>query len=169
MTLQTVAPGFDGYRQAIWLVPTEGSAPPRQLTLGARHDRHPRFSADGRPLAFLSDRRTLVEEEPDRVAENDKDRQEATQVHLLPLDGGEARRLTDLPRGVEGFEWSPDGTRLVVRSASRAATLTEDARLRGRSATAGSIAGSAEGGRQRPDGPGASEAHPGDSLLVVGC
>ena len=37
--------------------PTDGSAPPRQLTLGVRHDRHPRFSPDGRTLAFISDRR----------------------------------------------------------------------------------------------------------------
>ena len=34
------------------------------------------------------------------------------QVHLLPLDRpGEARRLTDLPRGVDAFAWSPDGSR----------------------------------------------------------
>ncbi len=141
VTLQTVAPGFDGYRQALWLVATDGSTAPRQGTLGAKHDRHPRFSPDGRSLAFLSDRRMLVEEEPDRVAEDSTDREDATQVHLLPLDGGEARRLTDLPRGVEGFEWSPDGTRLVVRSASRGATLPEDARLRGRDAASGSRAG----------------------------
>ena len=103
---------------------TDGEAPPRQLTLGARHDRHARFSPDGRTLAFLSDRRTLVEEEPDRAARADdgRDREDATQVHLLPLDGGEARRLTDLPRGVDAFEWSPDGTRLVVTSTSRGAT-----------------------------------------------
>jgi dipeptidyl aminopeptidase/acylaminoacyl peptidase len=83
----------------------------------------------------------FVEEEPDRVATDSKDREDATQVHLLPLDGGEARRLTDLPRGVEGFEWSPDGTRLVVLSASRGATLTEDARLRGRGSAATATAG----------------------------
>ena len=62
VTLQTVAPGFDGYRHALWLVPTDGGEP-RQLTIGARHDRHARFSPDGRTLAFLSDRRTVVEEE----------------------------------------------------------------------------------------------------------
>jgi len=130
VTLQTVAPGFDGYRQALWLVSTDGDTPSRQMTLGARHDRHARFSPDGRSLAFLSDRRTFVEEEPDRAAAEGKDREDITQVYLLPLDGGEARRLTDLPRGVEGFEWSPDGTRLVVRSASRGATPDDDARRR---------------------------------------
>ncbi len=127
-TVQVVAPGRDGYRHSVWLVPGDGSARARQVTLGARHDSQPRFSPDGRALAFLSDRRPLFEEEPDAP----KEREDGTQVHLLPLDGGEARRLTDLPRGVEGFAWSPDGTRLVVRSSSRGATRREDARARGK-------------------------------------
>jgi dipeptidyl aminopeptidase/acylaminoacyl peptidase len=131
VTLQTVAPGFDGYRTALWLVATDGSQAPRQLTLGARHDRHPRFSPDGRTLAFISDRRTYVEEEPSVAWREPKDREDAGQVHLLPLDGGEARRLTDLPRGVDAFEWSPDGTRLVVVTASVGATRAEDDRRRG--------------------------------------
>ncbi|HEX5149369.1 MAG TPA: S9 family peptidase [Candidatus Limnocylindrales bacterium] len=130
-TLQTVAPGFDSYRKALWLVATDGETPPRQLTLGARHDKHPRFSPDGRTLAFLSDRRGLIEEEPDRTAPNRPEREDLTQVHVLPLDGGEARRLSDLPRSVESFEWSPDGSRLVVVSASVGATPVEDARRRG--------------------------------------
>jgi len=149
-TLQSVAPKRDGYRHAIWLVPTDGSAPARQLTLGANHDRQARFSPDGRTLAFLSDRRLFVEErstggrggggaEGGAAAETKdaetKDAEDATQVYLLPLDGGEARRLTDLPRGVEGFEWAPDGRSLVVVSVSRGATREEEARLRGRGGT----------------------------------
>ena len=134
VTLEMVAPGFDAYRQALWLVSTDArrETPPRQLTLGARHDRHPRFSPDGRTLAFLSDRRPLIEEEPARDADT-RDREDGTQVHLLPLDcpGGEARRLTDLPRGVDAFEWSPDGGRLVVVSSSLGAAAKADARRRG--------------------------------------
>jgi acylaminoacyl-peptidase len=145
VTLQTVAPGFDGYRHALWLVPTDGSAPPRQLTIGARHDRQPRFSPDGRTLAFISDRRAYVEEEPtarrgrDRAAavgDTRPDREDRDQIHLLSLDGGEARRLTDLPRGVDAFEWSPDGSRLVVVSSSHGSTREEDDRARGISRTA---------------------------------
>src|SRR6185369_3392086 len=90
-----------------------------------------RFSPDGRTLGFLSDRRPLVEDEPDRTPVDGAEREDETQVHLLPLDGGEARRLTDLPRGVDRFEWSPDGTRLVVVSASVGATRAEDDRRRG--------------------------------------
>jgi dipeptidyl aminopeptidase/acylaminoacyl peptidase len=139
-TLQTVAPTHDGYRHAIWIVPADGSAPARQLTIGAKHDRHPRFSPDGRTLAFLSDRRLAVEEEP-RAPKDPKDREDGSQVYLLPLNGGEARRLTDLPRGVDGFEWSPDGRRLVVSSSSLATTREEDARRRGKRL------------KREPDGP----------------
>ena len=129
VTVQTSAPRRDGYRHAIWLVPIDGGEP-RQLTIGARSDRHARFSPDGRSIAFLSDRRLHVEEEPE-LPKNPKDREDATQIHLLPLDGGEARRLTDLPRGVAGFAWSPDGSQLVVATSSRAATRKADRRLRG--------------------------------------
>ncbi|HET8784900.1 MAG TPA: hypothetical protein VFM38_04650, partial [Candidatus Limnocylindrales bacterium] len=134
VTLQTVAPTYDGYRQALWLVPTDQAADgaPRQLTIGVRNDRHPRFSPDGRSLAFISDRRLQAEEEPSRPKDA-TEREDKDQVHVLPLDGpGEARRVSDLPRGVEAFEWSPDGRRLVVVSTSHGATHEEDARRRGK-------------------------------------
>ncbi len=128
-TVQTVAPGRDGYRRAIWAVDAAGGEP-RRLTIGARQDRHARFSPDGRTLAFLSDRRLQVEEEP--AAGEPKEREDGNQVHLLPLAGGEAHRLTDLPRGVDDFAWAPDGTRLLVLTSSRGATREEDARRRGK-------------------------------------
>ena len=95
-SVKRTAVGRDGYRYAIWLASTDGSTPARQVTIGSRADRRPRFSPDGRTLAFISDRRLLVEEEPDRPKEA-KDRLDCDQLFLLPLDGGEARRLTDLP------------------------------------------------------------------------
>ena len=130
-TVQTVAPGKDGYRQALWAVDVERGREPRRLTIGAKHDHAARFSPDGRTLAFLSDRRLQVEEEP---AVDAKTREDGQQVHLLPLDGGEARRLTDLPRGVDSVEWSPDGRRLLVTSSSRGRTREEDLKIRGKSA-----------------------------------
>src|ERR1019366_2417206 len=123
-TVQTVAPTRDGYRHAIWSTPFDGSTSAERLTIGSKHDRTPRFAPDGRSLAFLADRRIAVEEEPAAL----KDREDAVQVPLLPLDRpGEARRLTNLPRGVEEYAWSPDGSRLAVVSSSHGATVAEDA------------------------------------------
>ena len=130
-TLQTVAPTRDAYRHAIWAVDTDGGDP-RQLTIGMRHDTHARFSPDSRTLAFLSDRRLQVEEEP--TAGDPKEREDGLQIHLLPLAGGEATRLTDLPRGIRAFEWSPDGGRLFVLSSSHGSTREEDRRRRGKAA-----------------------------------
>ncbi len=59
-------------------------------------DRSPRWSPDGRWLAFLRG-----EDGP-------------AQVWLLPIAGGEPHRLTELPLGVTELSWSPDGTRLAV-------------------------------------------------------
>ena len=135
VTLQSVGPTYDEYRQALWLVPTDPArdGSPRQLTIGSRNDRFARFSPDGRWLAFISDRRLQAESEPARP-KDPADREDKDQVHVLPVDGpGEARRVSDLPRGVEAFEWSPDGKRLVVVSTSHGATYEEDARRRGKS------------------------------------
>jgi acylaminoacyl-peptidase len=128
-TMQTVAPTKDGYRHAIWAIDTDGDDTARQLTIGARHDQKPRFAPDGRSLAFISDRRLHVEEEPG--AGDAKQREDTKQIHLLPLGGGEARRLTDLPRGVDDYWWSPDGSRILVKTASRGSTREEDRKKRG--------------------------------------
>lgn len=76
----------------LWLVATDGSEAPRQLTFQAGSDGAPAFSPDGRSLLFLSKR-------GDGPA----------QLHLLPLDGGEATRLTDLPVTPQSAKWSGDG------------------------------------------------------------
>jgi dipeptidyl aminopeptidase/acylaminoacyl peptidase len=120
-SLQESAPGKDGYRSSLWLVPSDGSAGPRRLTLGARRDTSPRWSPDGRTIAFLSDRGAVLEAggAADRIVSPDVDRQRGTiQVWLLPTDGGEASQLTRLPEDVDDLAWNPDGTRLCVVSAA---------------------------------------------------
>lgn len=100
----TVAPaskGKDGQRSALWIVPVnpeDGEA--RQFSVGTCNDRHPRWSPDGRMLAFLSDR---------------EDR-ETAHIHLMQAHGGEARALTEGKKGVAGFVWSPDGNSIAFTS-----------------------------------------------------
>jgi dipeptidyl aminopeptidase/acylaminoacyl peptidase len=85
----------DQYRSQLWAVPTDGSAPARALTSGAR-DTAPAFSPDGRWLAYLG-------AEPGG----------RPQVHLLPTAGGAPRRLTEHPLGAGAPVWSPDSRRLA--------------------------------------------------------
>jgi dipeptidyl aminopeptidase/acylaminoacyl peptidase len=87
------------YRSAIWLMRTDGSGEPRPLTSGVKVDAAPRFSPDGTRLAFVSNR------------DGGK-----KQLYVLPLEGGEPRRLSDLPEDVEDPSWSPDSQQLVFAS-----------------------------------------------------
>jgi len=64
---------------------------------------------DGKYLAFIAARTDGKSEESD-------DPKTESQIWLLNRAGGEAQRLTEMPGGVSGFEWSPDSTRLVIVS-----------------------------------------------------
>jgi acylaminoacyl-peptidase len=117
--VKSVAPGKDGYRSSLWLAPSDGGAPARQLTVGSKSDTTPRWSPDGRMLAFLSDRGAVLQAGGGGTKPGKAEAPKAggTQVWLLPFaDGGEARQLTDLPKDVEAIDWSPDGGRLAVVS-----------------------------------------------------
>lgn len=91
------------YTAQLWLVPTDGSAPPRQLTHGWR-DSAPTYSPDGRWLAFVRASR----DEGGKSGSGTK-----PQLYVLPTAGGEPRRLTDHPLGAEAPTWSLDSTRLA--------------------------------------------------------
>lgn len=86
---------------AIWLISntTDKNTPPRQITSGEYHDTLPRWSPDGRTLAFISDRTGTA------------------QIFLLPLNGGEARQLSSLAQGVSEYSWRPDGAVILAHSA----------------------------------------------------
>jgi len=92
-------------RSTIWSVPADSSRPATALTTAPQSSNNPRWSPDGRAIAFLSARPMPGEAAADTPR---------PQVWLLPLGGGEPRRLTSLLNGVSAFQWSPDGLRLVV-------------------------------------------------------
>jgi dipeptidyl aminopeptidase/acylaminoacyl peptidase len=106
------------YRTAIWVAALDGSEEPRQFTSGERNDGSPRWSPDGRWLAFVSNR--------------DGDEKKAKgQLYVLPADGGEPRKLTDGKESVESIAWSPDSSRIAfARRVPDEAYAEEDDRKR---------------------------------------
>jgi len=87
----------NGYRRQIALVPVDGGSV-RRFTRG-KNDRQPRWSPDGKWLAFVSSRDD-----------------ERGQIYLIPVDGGEARQLTTMANGASDPAWSPDGRQIAFLS-----------------------------------------------------
>jgi len=95
----TLSEDKDEYLSQVWVVDADGG-PSRRFTAGPKRDAEPRWSPDGRRLAFVSER-----------GPNKKG-----QLYVMPADGGEPVRLTDLKAGVTNPVWSPDGARLCFLS-----------------------------------------------------
>ena len=127
---------------SIWMAATDGSRPPWQFTTSPRASSSPRWSPNGRWLAFLSSRpgdpavptsaaspaaspmtaATAPASGPTPAptpspaagaALSDPPR---AQVYALSMSGGEAQRITNLKNSVSTFRWSPDGNRIIVVS-----------------------------------------------------
>jgi dipeptidyl aminopeptidase/acylaminoacyl peptidase len=81
----------------IWLVPVEGGEP-RQLTRGDGSDTRPRWSPDGKSIAFISTRGGK------------------SQVWIVPVDGGEARQVTNISTEADGVVWAAKGDALLFTS-----------------------------------------------------
>src|SRR5437588_1907799 len=163
--LTTVEQRQNRRQSQIWIASTDGIRPPRQFTTSMQSSVSPRWSPDGRSLAFLSARpsssdavastQTTSQATPTptpvstplpaqtvpqatetpapatmpgaigtattpgvpsalQTAAAAGEPQPRNQVWVLSLDGGEARRVTNLKNGVGTFDWSPDGKRMVL-------------------------------------------------------
>ena len=83
----------------LWLVPTDGSAPPRQLTNPVARDNNPKWSPDGRWILFESTRSGN------------------SQIWVISPYGGEAKQITKISTDASTATWSPDGRHIAFVSA----------------------------------------------------
>jgi dipeptidyl aminopeptidase/acylaminoacyl peptidase len=85
-----------GERRArhIWLYEKESGAV-RQFTFSGKDETSPRWSPDGKQIAFLSNR------------------DDEQQIYVMRADGGEAAAVTKGKRSVRSFAWSPDGKQIA--------------------------------------------------------
>lgn len=79
----------------IWVVPSTGGTA-RPLTQNTARDGYPKFSPDGKEIAFVSDR----DGNP--------------QVYVMPATGGTPRQITFHTSGFALHEWTPDGNEVLV-------------------------------------------------------
>ena len=101
---------------SIWMVATDGRRAPWQFTTSPQTSNSPRWSPDGKSIAFLSSRPESTSPANPPAGSAGTAEQPRNQVYVLSMNGGEAKRITNLKNGVSLFRWSPDGTRLVVVS-----------------------------------------------------
>ncbi|PYS08521.1 MAG: S9 family peptidase [Acidobacteria bacterium] len=89
-----------GRRNAdIWTVPADGSAPPKELIAGEKAENSPRFTPDGKHIAFISNR------------------DGASQVYLADADGRSVKQITKISGGVQSpLVMSPDGKKIAFVS-----------------------------------------------------
>ena len=85
----------DRARSSIWLIDT-ASGEQRPLVAGTGNHLSPRWSPDGRRLAYVS------------TAEGS-----APQLFVRWMDSGQSARITGLPDSPQGINWSPDGRRIA--------------------------------------------------------
>jgi dipeptidyl aminopeptidase/acylaminoacyl peptidase len=102
-------PDYDPARTVtdLWLVPGDGSAAPRRLTNTRGGESGVAWSPDSRRIAFTARR----------------DGDDASQVYLLSLDGGEALRVTTLATGANNPKFRPDGKAILFESTMKGAPM----------------------------------------------
>jgi dipeptidyl aminopeptidase/acylaminoacyl peptidase len=83
----------------LWVVSTDGKGKPTRLTSDRANDRHPKWSADGKVIYVLGNRKREAEKNPPYDGK--------TQVWRVPIDGGDPRAVTKVEGGVTGFDYSP--------------------------------------------------------------
>lgn len=95
-------PAYDETKQTsdLWLISLDDSAPPRRITTTKGPESGAAFSPDSTRIAFAAKR------------EGD----EETQIYVLPLEGGEAARITSLSTGASSPRWRPDGKAILFQS-----------------------------------------------------
>ena len=95
-------PAYDEKEQStdLWITAADGAGTPRQLTHTKASEGGVDWAPDAKKIAFTARR------------EGD----EASQVYVLDLSGGEAMRLTSVSTGASSPLWSPDGRWILFES-----------------------------------------------------
>jgi dipeptidyl aminopeptidase/acylaminoacyl peptidase len=112
------------YRDDLWLWTAEAGL--RSLTHSGS-EQNPRWSPDGKWIAFISDR-ALPGEAATDDGEPEADSAKAGRLWIIPIAGGEALPLFTEKLDVHAFSWSPDGTKIYFSTTEPLTHEQQDAR-----------------------------------------
>jgi len=96
------------FRKDLWLFRDDAKGGSLIQLTQSGHDSEPKWSPDGRWIAFLSERKTSAEKGGDSDSDPDSKDDEASQLYLISPAGGEAFAVTEGEERVHAFTWSAD-------------------------------------------------------------
>ena len=106
-------PAYDEKEQIsdLWIVPADGTAQPRRLTFSKAAESDVAWAPDSRRIAFSTKR----------------DGDDANQIYLLDLGGGDAQRVTSISTGARSPRFRPDGKAILFSSVVYPGAADDDA------------------------------------------
>ena len=113
----------DNRRSDVWIVPTDGKGKPTKLTFDRANDHKLKWSADGKSIYFLGNRKKAAETKPPFDG--------TSQVWRIAADGGgEVKPITREAGGVSGYDYAPKADVLFFSKDKEHADQDEFAKLR---------------------------------------
>ena len=100
------------FRNDLWLYRDDGKGGSLIQLTQSGHEVDPKWSPDGRWIAFRSERKSSAERYAEAVGESDKEEEEVSQLYVISPTGGEAIQLTQGQEDVHTFSWSADSRTL---------------------------------------------------------
>jgi dipeptidyl aminopeptidase/acylaminoacyl peptidase len=95
------------FRDDLWLYHGDGKAGSLIQLTQSGHDSEPKWSPDGKWIAFLSERKPSTAKAGDSDSDSDS-KDDTSQLYLISPNGGEAFPITQGEEEVHAFDWSAD-------------------------------------------------------------
>ena len=112
----------DGRKSELWVIATDGKGKPTRLTFDRANDRNFKWSADGKSIYFVGNRKKAAEVKPPFDG--------STQVWRIDAAGGEVKAITKEAGGISHYDYAPKVEAIYFSKEKEHADQDEFAKLR---------------------------------------